>query len=219
MIRAILIISKSVRFCRFAAILVASMFGVLVAEAQEDVATERPAIWTGFYAGVHGGWGKLNGSELRGLVGGGHAGFNHQSGGLVVGLEGDYSFSDIDFSNQFVHPFFGPVTVASDIGYLATLRARVGVTSADGMSMLFGTVGYALSEQTVTAAAPLFNLTLDRSIDVHGIVAGAGVEYKLSSNLSARVEAQHFWMGEDGPTWDGRIMLVRAGLSIHLPSN
>src|SRR5215213_7212994 len=74
--------------------------------------------WTGFYAGINGGWvWSQNGTRLRGTTGltaaqialipdrfdgdddgftiGGHAGYNIQFGTFVAGLETDIAFTDL----------------------------------------------------------------------------------------------------------------------------
>jgi outer membrane immunogenic protein len=207
------------RSFRFAAILIVISNSVSAVSAQEVPADVKPAIWSGFYAGLHGGWGKLRDSPLRGLTGGGHLGFNHQSGVVVVGIEGDYSHSLIDYSDtRDFGPFVGPVYREAGLDYLASLRGRIGFTSPDGVMMIYGTAGYGVSQISGMATAPRLGITQSIDYSVHGIVAGAGVEIKLSSSVSGRVEMLQYWMGQDGPSWE-RAETVRAGLSIHLPPN
>ena len=69
--------------------------------------------WTGFYLGVHGGYGwksndfsfdegaagRLGGIDSRGWLAGGHAGYNWQYGRAVAGLEADFSLTGIKGSS------------------------------------------------------------------------------------------------------------------------
>src|ERR1700722_12732699 len=74
--------------------------------------------WSGFYVGVFGGYGygnhNLNNAtgpagfanftenySSEGGLGGIEAGYNYQTGNIVLGVEGDYSWSDIKGNNNF----------------------------------------------------------------------------------------------------------------------
>ena len=113
--------------------------------------------WTGFYAGVHGGyaWGHdsytfpprggfggvvapfaTGGSfdqDFKGGVVGAHLGFNYQIGNVVVGLE--YSLSATDLHTGSVNvlgPFFpGNTTYGVALQWLATITPRLGVAVND----------------------------------------------------------------------------------------
>src|SRR5262245_12595827 len=128
--------------------------------------------WTGFYIGVHGGYGwarpsisdlDLNGfvgsnenlffhaPRLRGAVFGGHAGYNWQTGQRgVVGLEIDYSAANIKraqgvTSDVFPADFPGEPetrTLQSKLDGLASARARVGFLVGPEF-LLYGTGGAA----------------------------------------------------------------------------
>lgn len=64
--------------------------------------------WTGFYIGAHGGYGWSNFSgddpttggtdtaQARGWLGGVTVGYNYQINSFVVGVEGDYSWADVN---------------------------------------------------------------------------------------------------------------------------
>ena len=85
-----------------------------------DVAPVPVPDWTGFYLGVHGGYGfgdqdwtlvdnpgrgtpaslgeEVASPDLDGFLGGAQVGFNYQIDSLVLGLEGEFSFADISGS-------------------------------------------------------------------------------------------------------------------------
>jgi outer membrane immunogenic protein len=165
--------------------------------------------WTGFYIGVHGGygWGKnpfredvegpedivgsIGGINSSGWVFGGHAGYNWQYGRVVAGLEVDFSATDIKGSAT-------PVTLVNAdetetvtferqdrTKYLGSVRARLGALPTDNV-LFFGTAGLAWQHLERTQRRTEVNSdgvgSIDVSTDVFdrfGWVAGAGIEAKL----------------------------------------
>jgi outer membrane immunogenic protein len=145
-------------------------------------AQEASRNWTGFYAGLHAGAGATDASNTpvtaesanpnivqffdgsffprpeaslgdgEGFVGGGQAGYNTRFGGLVVGLEGDLSYADLESSSsrsnfEFGSGFgFGPITTKLDqqIDWLATLRGRIGFVPTENL-LIYGTAGVVLA--------------------------------------------------------------------------
>jgi outer membrane immunogenic protein len=135
--------------------------------------------WTGFYLGVHGGygWGKgtlddvditdvtdapFHNPKPKGGVFGGHAGYNWQTGRFVGGLEVDYSFAKLketqSFSETFNNcseddPCFDTFsrTLRSKVDALASARARAGFLVTDSL-LAYGTagIGWARSQATAT---------------------------------------------------------------------
>lgn len=129
--------------------------------------------WTGFYAGVHTGWGwgDAAGDISGGLIGG-QIGYNYQLvSGMVFGAETDITVSAID----------GPVAAGRfDADYLGTLRARIGY--AWDRVMLYATGGLAYAGGSVTVAG----LSNDRTH--YGYALGLGLEGMITPNLSVRLE-------------------------------
>ena len=92
--------------------------------------------WTGFYAGVHGGyaWGSGAGFNPDGFVGGVQAGYNYQYSPIgVLGFETDISATSID--DKAGGAKFG-------IDYLGTIRARAGYTLDRVMFYVTGGAAY-----------------------------------------------------------------------------
>jgi opacity protein-like surface antigen len=135
--------------------------------------------WTGFYVGVHGGygWGKLGFDSLeatelphnsddvgvvsqskpKGAVFGAHAGYNWQRGMWVGGIEIDYSGADLkeSQSRKFTLPFEEPDftgTLSSKINQLASARARVGFLITPDL-LFYGTGGAAWAHTNVTSTS------------------------------------------------------------------
>jgi outer membrane immunogenic protein len=111
-----------------------------------------------------------------GFAGGGHVGYNFQSGAFVGGVEADLLLSSIG----------GSYAIATDT--LDSLRARAGY--AFGPFLAYGVIGGAYSNMTYSNAAASFNTSLG------GYVFGLGGEYAFMPNISVRGELRRYIMGD-----------------------
>lgn len=144
--------------------------------------------WTGFYAGVHGGYGfgdatgRASGifRDPKGFVGGGQIGYNYQINQIVLGVETDLSYSDMRGKNALSK---------TRIPYFGTVRARAGV--AMDRFLPYITAGYAYGGSRVSELGVGSSTSLH-----HGWVVGGGVEYAFTNNLTARVEGLYMDLGE-----------------------
>jgi outer membrane immunogenic protein len=181
------------------------------------VAQSGPPIWTGVYAGLHagGGWGRISGSNLeanltpRGALGGGHAGYNFQTGSLVFGVEGDLSAANLDGSRTD-----GLDRIDISSSYLASLRARLGLST--GPALLYVTGGLAFTNWKLKATDGVDVLTASGRDT--GWVVGGGAEFMFTPNWSARLEGLHHRFNLDhAGVFDAspryRVNTLRAGLS------
>ena len=187
--------------------------GALIAPAPFAVA---PAFtWTGFYVGVNGGYATTD-IEARGVVlsrdlsvslgpngfvGGAQAGYNHQIGSVVLGLEADIQASGLSEAATFSASI--PGTTLSGIGsaraevdWFGTVRARLGYAAGTVMpyvtgGLIYGGVNASISASVAGTVAGLpvsFTDTVSPSQTVAYWIAGGGVEIALTPNLSARAE-------------------------------
>jgi outer membrane immunogenic protein len=131
--------------------------------------------WAGPYLGGNLGynWGDVSGNpaEPSGFAGGVQAGYNFQSGPLVIGLEGDLQLNGADdtFARwKFSNPWFG------------TVRGRVGY--AMNNLMVYGTGGLAFGGLRGES------LGVTETHTSAGWTIGAGAEFGLTQNWSAKVE-------------------------------
>jgi outer membrane immunogenic protein len=132
--------------------------------------------WAGPYIGVNLGyaWGSVDNNPTKpsGFAGGVQAGYNFQNGPWVFGAEGDIQATAADDTFapwKFSNPWFG------------TLRGRAGY--AFGNILFYGTAGLAFGE--------LRGQTFGGISEAHttlGWTAGAGAEFGLAQNWSARIE-------------------------------
>jgi outer membrane immunogenic protein len=138
--------------------------------------------WGGPYIGAHigGVWNDFNSAapgtgpsgSSDSLLGGGQLGYNWQSGRLVFGAEGDWSWQDLNSQNGTAH-------FSED--WQATIRGRVGY--AMGPWLPYATGGLALTK----VRAEIDGLGSDEYVRP-GFAAGAGVERFFAGNLSGKIE-------------------------------
>jgi outer membrane immunogenic protein len=146
-----------------------------------------PATVAGSAAGSHGG---------DGLLAGGQAGCNLQSGSLVAGLEGDFDYfhSNPFFLNNFTTLNSGaPFTVKQSMttDYLATIRPRIGIAADRNLAYLTGGVAFTRVSYLETysdSGAPAGSGSAAASKSVVGWVAGAGWEYAVADHWTFRAE-------------------------------
>lgn len=161
--------------------------------------------WAGPYLGVHAGvawhkakaeqpgnyYGSIHFSDTKtGFAGGGLVGYNLQSGAIVAGLEADLSGLDAKVSGK--QPAQGATnSFSSDMDWMATLRARLGI--ANGNLLTFITAGVAWADiknkfilQSCCTFAGTTTWTDDKTRT--GIVLGGGFDYMFTPNWIGRIE-------------------------------
>ncbi len=191
-----------------------------------------PFDWSGFYLGANGGYGRGRTSwsdpaagagsgnfRTRGALAGGQIGYNWQIGKIVVGVE-----SDIDWANINGASAAGGVCATNGGGqcesrqsWLGTTRARLGVAFDRFLPYVTGGLAYG----NVQAAQPSGTSSSTQT----GWTAGGGIEYGISRNWSAKAEFLHIDLGtatfmgaaSGTPTLSVPITdnIVRAGLNYH----
>lgn len=152
------------------------------------------ATWTGFYAGVNGGYGWTSNNSIvsndfqpEGGFGGGQIGYNWQGGfglghGLVLGVEADFQGSDI--SDKAGDGF---ASVESNLNWFGTVRGRIGY--AFGPALVYATGGFAYGE--VETKATLGILSGSKTETQTGYVVGGGLEYQFNPSWSLKGEYQY----------------------------
>ena len=182
-------------------------------------------IWTGVYAGFHGGakWADLDTSfselSATNATGGGHIGYNLGLGGFLIGVESD---ANLDGSS-FGYSTAGGGTGSFETNWSGTIRGRFGLPV--GPALLYATAGYAWTETTLsekTGAGGSFS----GSHSFTGVVYGVGAESYVLPNLSLRLEALRYDYGSDKISISGAAnalqefdpsdTVVRAGVTFHL---
>lgn len=156
--------------------------------------------WSGIYVGVNAGYG-FGDSEwsppglassgdfnvVGGLVGG-TIGANFQSGQFVFGIEGDGDWADLDGTvagTVASCPVATACTFETTNNWLATVRGRVGY--AFDRVLVYGTAGGAFGDVKATLSGTGITTGSTDSTE-WGWTAGAGVEYAITENITAKVE-------------------------------
>lgn len=197
--------------------------------------------WTGLYIGIEGGgsWGsskhvdQFTGLDdapwfdVNGGLVGGTAGFNWQTGGFVVGVEGDWSWADQKGSSPDTGPAGEPnLTSFTNEKWLATARGRLGY--AVNNVLIYATGGYAAAGVDVGIKETATGVVDDQTSQTRsGWTAGGGIEWGFAPNWSAKVEYLYVSLQDTGfvatnlgsgfnrssvPLNDN---IVRAGINLH----
>lgn len=182
--------------------------------------------WTGFYAGVNGGYGLdhasfpfavtlpggafadgQSGLTEHGPLLGGQVGYNYEFtnvpilGHAVVGVEADSDWADINGSVTVATPQ-GPETFGTRIENFGTLRGRVGYNFDRLLLYVTGGLAYGTTENYYTVPGFTGSFTATR-LPLRFGAYGAGLEYGLTDNWSIKGEYMYDY--------------IRAGWNVYPP--
>ena len=210
--------------------------------------------WTGIYFGGHVGFGWGNkifvdnfpvydgeidaDTHPQGALGGLQLGYNYYFNGLVLGAEGEFSWSDVHKTDFSCFPF-GDQVCSARAQWFATLAGRIGVTNGPTLFYLKGGAAVVhdhfdnlatcagtqpTSRDGISAACgDPFSAEQKRL----GWLIGGGIEHIIARNWSLKLEFSHMDFGsrsvpfEDGGTGffteeiHQRINVVKAGFNYH----
>ena len=210
--------------------------------------------WTGFYVGAHLGYGwspktwvnnfpVYDGiidadTHTQGLLGGLQFGYNYQINWLVLGVEGNFSWSDVH-NSEFNCYTFGDQVCSAKIEWFADLTGRIGV--AYGPALFYAKGGAVWVDDRFTNLATCAGSQPTRSGGVSadcgnmyyaeqsrlGWLVGGGIEAYFAHNWSLKVEYNYMDLGsrnvpfeaEDGNYYTSEIhqraQLVKVGFNYH----
>lgn len=180
--------------CGCAALLLASS-----AYAADIEAPPAPYDWSGLYLGLHAGylWGDVNideddepvaiGGDIDGFVGGALAGFNFELDPVVLGIEADIGWADVD-GNGVAAPEFD---YSYDLNWNAHVRGRAGFAFDRALIFVAGGLAYA-------------DLDIDQDLEgglgaggsYWGWSLGGGIDYAFSDAWIGRIEYLHDDFGD-----------------------
>lgn len=167
-----------------------------------DMALKAPVArviysWTGFYVGAHVGYGDgtlgpgtnplpeqgvFFPPTVTGGIGGFQVGYNRElANRFVLGVEADATFTGpVDLPRRALAPF------NSSIDYVGTVRGRLGYAFGSWMPYLTG--GFAWGHSRVRVNDPAGEVIAEPGQYQTGWTVGAGTEFALSGNWTAKVE-------------------------------
>ena len=211
------------------------------------------APWTGFYAGPHIGYGWGNkqffdnfptpdgeldaDASVKGGLGGFQGGYNRQFNWLVVGVEGDFSWSGV--SGNFPCFRFGDQVCSAKPEWLGSLAGRLGV--AYGPALFYVKGGAAWTHDRFTDLATCSGSQPRSRAGITaacgdtffgdqtrpGWLFAVGIEYLFAPNWSAKLEYDYMDFGSKSvPLVDGgtgfftedihqKMHVIKVGLNYH----
>lgn len=159
--------------------------------------------WSGFYIGgnIGGGFadsswddplsGGTNSFNKNGFIGGGQIGYNYQANWLVLGIEGDFDWAGLKGgSTDSIGDQIGTKTE-----WTSTVTGRVGAAFDRLLVYGKGGVAFAQTQNTFTDFAGVSSANADKMRT--GWTAGAGLEYALAENWTAKVEYDYLGFGKE----------------------
>lgn len=180
-------------------------------------------IWSGFYAGVHTGYGwgnveasnpNLGSSSMSGGLVGVQLGYNWQTGNVVAGLEGDLTANWVDGHRTFGSGY--DLSAKSD--WTSSMRVRLGYSFSN--VLVYATGGLAFGRIGATINDGFTSISENRWQS--GYVIGGGIETKLSQTMSVRAEVLRYGFGDKEYSFGGTTVpvrgdetVVRGGLTMH----
>lgn len=183
--------------------------------------------WDGFYVGVVGGyaWGderfetlgleSIGGDATGGLLGL-EAGYNWDLGGFVLGVETDLAWSNFatdEFTTAFYDVTFG-------VDWVGTTTVRAGAALDSVLVYAEGGLAYGGGSISGTVFGPP-DTQYDTTDVAAGWTVGAGVEFALTENLTAKAEYNYIDLGtftSEIPTggdyeYDAELHVAKLGLN------
>jgi outer membrane immunogenic protein len=175
--------------------------------APENVAASASAFnWTGAYAGVHAGYGWADldteftevygvGNKPDGFFGGGQVGYNYQfSNNIVLGIEADAAVGDLkddDKRRETLGNYYVAIGTDTKITALGTVRGRAGYAVDRFLPYITGGFAWANAESGLGFETNMPNsqvFTRTGSDVFTGWTVGAGLEYAVTNNITAKAE-------------------------------
>ena len=156
--------------------------------------------WTGFYIGAHAGgdfgnssWsdpftGASNTFSSTGFLGGAQLGANYQLNMLVLGVEGDFSWTNLKGSGT---DSLGD-SINTGVNWTSTVTGRIG--AAFDRFLIYGKGGVAFA-QDASSFTDSFANSANTTFMRTGWTAGAGLEYGITRNWSAKIEYDYLNFG------------------------
>jgi outer membrane immunogenic protein len=192
--------------------------------AAPTLAEAQTYTWSGFYVGGSAGYGRANHDvniftivhdefNPRSAIWGAYTGYNFQAGPAIVGIEGDWNWTNFHAQD----PIF---TTETKLNSLGSIRARIGFPY--NQMMFYTAVGWGWGNEQIRRPAVPTNTNVSETEG--GFSAAVGVEYAFAQNWIGRFQydfynfsAEHHPQGALSNAADSisktRLQTVRIGLA------
>lgn len=182
--------------------------------------------WTGFYVGGHAGyfWGRTRVEEdgvvtepnakTNGFVGGVLGGYNWQTGPVVLGIEGDFGWSNAHGTGTVTPP--APTVITTqlpnqyDVNWTSHVRGRLGYAADRWLFFVAG--GLAIADFNFQEGATITTIIPAQvGATFVGWSIGGGIEYAITQNILARAEflydnfGHKDYIGSDGDPYRAKL--------------
>ena len=151
--------------------------------------------WSGFYLGINGGggWGRSTWSttgsfDTSGGLVGGTIGYNYQMNQVVLGVEGDIDWANINGTTSTGCPSATGTGCQTSDNWLSTVRGRLGYAADRFMPYITG--GAAFGD--IKASGP--GLTGTDTTNA-GWTLGGGIEFAIAGHWTAKAEYLYVNLG------------------------
>jgi outer membrane immunogenic protein len=173
-----------------------------VAVAQVPFAPAAIYNWTGFYLGGHIGGGFASSSwsdplsganntfNSAGFLGGAQVGANVQFNALVLGVEGDFSYTGLGLKGSGADSIGNAIN--TEVNWTSTVTGRIG--AAFDRLLVYGKGGVAFA-QDQSGFTDLSGNGASTTLMRTGWIVGVGIEYGFSDHWSARLEYDYLGFG------------------------
>jgi outer membrane immunogenic protein len=175
--------------------------------------------WSGFYAGINGGWGTSHNCwtntavfgvavtpvgegchDSSGGTVGGQVGYRWQASNWVFGLEAQGNWAD--FSGSNTSNVFAGITNRTRLDAFGLFTGQVGY--AWNNVLLYVKGGAAVTDNRYDGLSTASGALIGQASDTRwGGTVGAGIEYGFAPNWSAAVEYDHLFMGSNNYAFTG----------------
>jgi outer membrane immunogenic protein len=159
-----------------------------------------------------------------GFTGAVYGGWNRQKGALVFGFEGDIGAADI--AEDALEPEDGSEKTTADVGWLVSLRGRIGWGGPAVLVYGTGGVAYIQGDYDIRDVSDGNGGT---DFDQVGFVLGGGIEWGAWKRVNLRSEVRYYFFGDKVDTSDltgdsdpndfielKDVFMFTAGVTVHL---
>jgi opacity protein-like surface antigen len=128
-----------------------------------------------------------------------HAGYQHQFGAVVVGVEGSYQLGTGNWAIENGYGINPAIDSYARMSHLFTVGPRLGIAAGHWMPYVTG--GYANAGYDFGARGPVTTSTATTLIEqahtrLNGWYIGVGGEWKISPGWTAGIEYRHYDFGD-----------------------